>query len=142
MRACIKFGGNLMHVSGFLSGGFLMGVEAFHFEWELHPHECGRGGGSPHGWAPCPLGALLSPIKGSPLILSKHTSSRRISLPPLEFPHGIGSARYMFPVAFSGRICCFRCFSGARARRLSGYPYVCAITDAPLLCGARYSSRS
>ena len=52
MRACIKFGGNLMHVSGFLSGGFLMGVEAFHFEWELHPHECGRGGGSHHGWAP------------------------------------------------------------------------------------------
>src|SRR3954464_3525724 len=43
----------------------------------------------------------------------------------------------MFPVAFSGRICCFRCFVGARARRLSWYPYVCAITDAPLLCGAR-----
>src|SRR3954463_10465760 len=42
----------------------------------------------------------------------------------------------MFPVAFSGRICCFRCFAGARARRLSGYPDVCAITDAPLLCGA------
>ena len=84
MRACIKFGGNLMHVSGFLSGGFLMGVEAFHFEWELHPHECGRGGGSPHGWAPCPLGAPLSPIKGPPLLLSKHTSSRRIS-PPIDF---------------------------------------------------------
>src|SRR3954454_1303021 len=29
------------------------------------------------------------------------------------------------------------CFPGARARRLSGYPDVCAITDAPLLCGAR-----
>ena len=42
----------------------------------------------------------------------------------------------MFPVASSGRICCFRCFAGARARRLSGYPDVCAITDAPLLCGA------
>src|SRR3954469_16348814 len=42
----------------------------------------------------------------------------------------------MFPVAFSGRICCFHCFAGARARRLSGYPDVCAITDAPLLCGA------
>ena len=74
MRACIKFGGNLMHVSGFLSGGFLMGVEAFHFEWELHPHECGRGGGSPHGWAPCPLGATLSPIKGPPLLLVKDLS--------------------------------------------------------------------
>src|SRR3954469_6519385 len=126
MRACIKFGGNLMHVSGFLSGGSFMGVEAIHFEWELHPHECGRGRGSHHGWAPFPLGC-------PPLLLSKHTSSRRISLSPLEFPHGLGSARYMFPVAFSGRICCFRCFAGARARRLSGYPYVCAITDAPLL---------
>jgi hypothetical protein len=133
MRACIKFGGNLMHVSGFLSGGFLMGVEAFHFEWELHPHECGRGGGSPMAGRHAPWVPPLSPIKGPPLLLSKHTSSRRISLPPLEFPHGLGSARYMFPVAFSGRICCFRCFAGARARRLSGYPYVCAITDAPLL---------
>src|SRR4051812_30777550 len=77
------------------------------------------------------------PIKGTHFLLSSHTSSRRISLPPLEFPHGLGSTRYMFPVAFSGRICCFLCFAGARARRLSGYPDVCAITDAPLLCGAR-----
>src|SRR3954468_20529032 len=71
MRACIKFGGNLMHVSGFFSGGFLMGVEAFHFEWELHPHECGRGGGSPHGWAPCPFGA-------------HHLFDKRPSSPPLK----------------------------------------------------------
>ena len=60
MRACIKFGGNLMHVSGFLSGGFLMGVEAFHFEWELHPHECGRGGGSPMAATPWEGAAPLS----------------------------------------------------------------------------------
>ena len=112
-----------------MSGGFL-------WEWELHPHECGRGGGTTMAATPWPLGAPLSPIKGPPLLLSKHTSSRRISLPPLEFPHGRGSARYMFPMDFSGRICCFRCFAGARARRLSGYPYVCEITDAPLLCGA------
>ena len=83
MRACIKFGGNLMHVSGFLSGGFFMGVEAFHFEWELHPHECGRGGGSPHGWAPCPLGAPLSPIKG-PLSSSQSTPPREGSLSPFR----------------------------------------------------------
>src|SRR4051812_30032176 len=86
MRACIKFGGNLMHVSGFLSGGFLMGVEAFYFEWELHPHECGRGGGSPMAGSHAPWVPPLSPIKGPPLLLSKRTSSRRISLPPLEFP--------------------------------------------------------
>src|SRR3954468_14344329 len=92
-----------------------------------HLHGChAMGGGFP------PL-----PIKGTHFLLSSYTSSRRISLPPLEFPHGQGSARYMFPLAFSGRICCFRCFTGTRARRLSGYPYVCAITDAPLLCGAR-----
>src|SRR3954467_9197765 len=135
MRACIKFGGNLMHVSGFLSGGFLMGVEAFHFEWELHPHECGRGGGSPMAGS-MPLGCPLSLIKG-PLSSSQSTPPREGSIsPPLEFPHGLGSARYMFSVAFSGRICCFRCFAGARARRLSGYPDVCVITDSPLLCGA------
>src|SRR3954464_13026838 len=114
MRSCIKFSGNLMHVSGFLSGGFLMGVEAFHFEWELHPHECGRGGGSPHGWGPCPLGAPPLPYK-APISSSQSTPPREGSLPPLEFPHGLGSARYMFPVAFFGRICCFRCFAGARA---------------------------
>ena len=65
MRACIKFGGNLMHVSGFLSGGSFMGVEAFHFEWELHPHECARGGGSHHGWRDAPWGAP-SPYKRPP----------------------------------------------------------------------------
>ena len=99
MRACIKFGGNLMHVSGFLSGGFLMGVEAFHFEWELHPHECVRGGGSPMArrmapWVP------PSPYKRSPIPLSpSHLLVKDLS-PPLEFiPHGLGLARYMFPVA-------------------------------------------
>ena len=63
MRACIKFGGNLMHVSGFLSGGFLMGVEAFHFEWELHPHECGRGGGSPMAGRHAPWVPPSPPLK-------------------------------------------------------------------------------
>ena len=83
-----------------------------------------------------PLGVPPLPIKGTPLLLSEHTSSWKISLPPLEFPHGLGSVRYMFPMAFSGRICCFRYFAGTRAWRLSGYPDVCAITDTPLLCGA------
>src|SRR4051812_44551134 len=82
MRACIKFGGNLMHVSGFLSGGFLMGVEAFHFEWELHPHECGRGGGIPHGWAPCPLGAPPLPYKRTPSPpLKTHLLAKDLSPP-------------------------------------------------------------
>src|SRR5215216_2002594 len=132
MRACIKFGGNLMHVSGFLSGGFLMGVEAFHFEWELHPHECGRGGGSRMAGRHAPWVPPL-PYKSPPSPpLKAHLLAKDLS-PPFRIPHGLGSARYMFPVAFFGRICCFRCFAGARARRLSGYPYVCAIMDAPLL---------
>ena len=84
MRACIKFGGNLMHVSGFLSGGFLMGVEAFHFEWELHPHECGRGGGSHHGWRHTPWGAPLSLLKSS-LSSSQSTPSREGSLSPSRY---------------------------------------------------------
>src|SRR3954470_23791836 len=55
-----------------------------------HLHGChAMGGGCP------PL-----PIKGTHFLVSSHTSSRRISLPPLEFPHGLGSARYMFLVAF------------------------------------------
>ena len=94
----------------------------------------GGQGGSPHAPA-TPLGFPPPPIKGTPLLTShSHLLVKDLS-PPLEFPDGLGSARYMFPVAFSGRICCFRCFAGARARRLSGYSYVCEIMDAPLLCG-------
>src|SRR4051812_41356970 len=91
-----------------------------------HLHGCNAmGGGCP------PL-----PIKGTPLPpLITHLLAKDLS-PPLEFPHGLGSVRYMFPVAFSGRICCFCCFAGARTWRLSGYTDMCAITDAPLLCGA------
>ena len=37
---------------------------------------------------------------------------------------------------------CFRCIAEARMRRLLGVLYVCASTDALLLCGARTSSRS
>ena len=99
MRVCIKFGGNLMHVSGFLSGGFLMGVEAFYFEWELHPHECGRGGGIPHVTA-TPLGFPPPPIKGTPLLTShSHLLVKDLSPPLVFIPHCLGLARYMFPVA-------------------------------------------
>src|SRR3954462_8137530 len=80
MRACIKFGGNLMHVSGFLSGGFLMGVEAFHFEWELHPHECGRGGGSPMAGRHAPWVPPLSYKTPSPP-LKAHLLAKDLSPP-------------------------------------------------------------
>src|SRR4051812_22019566 len=82
-----------------------------------------------------PLGVPPSPYKRPPSHpLKAHLLAKDLS-PPFRISHG-GSARYMFLVDFSGRIFFFRCFAGARAQRLSGYPNVCAITDAPLLCGA------
>src|SRR3954471_5472366 len=117
-------------------------VEAFLWEWRLlilsgssthmNVEEVGAAtrAGRHAPWVhPSPYKSPPSP----PLI--SHLLVKDLS-PPLEFPHGLGSARYIFPVAFSRRICCFRCFAGARARRLSGYLDVCAITDAPLLCSA------
>ena len=57
----------------------------------------GGQGGSPH--APStPLGSPYPPIKGTPLSHS-HLLVKDLST-PLEFiPHGLGLARYMFPVA-------------------------------------------
>src|SRR3954465_1250397 len=99
--------------------------------------------GQPHGWAPCPLGAPPLPYKRPPSPpLTPHLLVKDLS-PPLEFiPHGLGLARYMFPVAFGKKELCFRCITGARRRRLLGASNVCASTDALLFCGARTSSRS
>ena len=67
-------------------------------EWSVHPHEEGWARGSPHAPA-SPLG-FPPPIKGTPLLTShSHLLVKDLS-PPLEFiPHGLGLARYMFPVA-------------------------------------------
>src|SRR3954470_6035994 len=56
--------------------------------------------GQPHGWAPCPLGAPPLPHKSTPSPPpTPHLLVKDLS-PPLEFiPHGLGLARYMFPVA-------------------------------------------
>ena len=96
MRVCIKFGGNLMAcLSGILSGGNLKEF----CEWSVHPHEEGRA----RGQTPCaghPLGVPPSSYKRSPLLTClSHLLVKDLS-PPLEFiPHGLGLARYMFPVA-------------------------------------------
>src|SRR3954465_10051036 len=82
-----------------------------------------------------PWGALRLPIK-APLSSSQSTPPREGSLSPFRISPWSRISEIHVPGGFSGRICCFRCFTGARARRLSGYPDVCAITDAPLLCGA------
>src|SRR3954464_11589157 len=59
----------------------------------------GGQGVSPHAPA-TPLGFPPSTIKGTPLLTShSHLLVKDLS-PPLEFiPHGLGLARYMFPVA-------------------------------------------
>ena len=75
------------------------GIERHLSEWSVHPHECGRGGGSPMAGRMAPW-VPPSPYKTSPLTLShSHLLMKDLS-PPLEFiPHGLGLARYMFPVA-------------------------------------------
>ena len=59
----------------------------------------GGQGGSPHAPA-TPLGFPPPPIKGASLLTClTHLLVKNLS-PPLEFiPHGLGLARYMFPVA-------------------------------------------
>jgi hypothetical protein len=59
----------------------------------------GGQGGSPHAPA-TPLGFPAPPIEGAPrLPWLAHLLGTELS-PPLEFiPHGLGLARYMFPVA-------------------------------------------
>src|SRR3954463_8024731 len=96
MRVCIKFGGNLMAcLSGILSGGNLKEF----CEWSVHPHEEGRARGQP----PCaghPLGVPPSSYKRHPCPHFSLTPPVKDLSPPLEFiPHGLGLARYMFPVA-------------------------------------------
>src|SRR4051812_32743253 len=83
-----------------------------------------------------PLGVAPPPIK-RPLSLSHtHTSSRR-SLSPFRISPWSRISEIHVPGGFSfEKSCCFRCFAGARARSLLGYPNVCVITDATLLCGA------
>src|SRR3954470_5047438 len=61
--------------------------------------------GQPHGWAHGPLGAPSS-YKRHPSPLShSHLLVKDLS-PPLEFiPHGLGLARYIFPMAIrQGRV--------------------------------------
>ena len=57
--------------------------------------------------------------------------------PPLElFPHGLGLARYMFPVAFRLEGVAASAALLERGMEVVGVSNVCAIMDAPLLCGA------
>ena len=70
--------------------------------WRGYHHMNGGGEGSPpHAPAMERGGTPPPPIKGHPFPpSSSHLLVKDLS-PPLElFPHGLGLARYMFPVAF------------------------------------------
>ena len=69
--------------------------------WRGYHHMNGGGEGSPPMRRPWREGAPPPPIKGHPFPPSStHLLVKDLSL-PLEFiPHGLGLARYMFPVAF------------------------------------------
>ena len=70
--------------------------------WRGYHHMNGGGEGSPpHAPAMERRGTRPPPIKGHPFPpSSSHLLVKDLS-PPLElFPHGLGLARYMFPVAF------------------------------------------
>ena len=71
-----------------------------HFNVGGYHHMNGGGEGSPPMRRPWREGAPPPPIKGHPFPpSSSHLLVKDIS-PPLElFPHGLGLARYMFPVA-------------------------------------------
>src|SRR3954469_1534795 len=96
--------------------------------------------------APCaghPLGVPPSSYKRHPSPSLSLTPPREGSLSPLEFiPHGIGQARYMFPVAIWQERVVLPLHRWREEARLLGASGVCASTDALLICGARTSSRS
>lgn len=65
------------------------------------------------------------------------TPPREGSLSPSSIsPHGLGLARYMFPVALSRKELLLPLLCWSKGREVVGVPDVCAITDALLLCGA------
>ena len=60
----------------------------------------GRERGQPHPLA-TPLGNPPPPMNGTPLLTShSHLLVKDLSSPLVFIPHGLGLARYMFPVAF------------------------------------------
>ena len=67
-------------------------------------------------------GAPPPPIKGHPLLTSQtHLLVKDLSPPLVLFPHGLGLARYMFPVALSRKELLLPLLCWSEGRRLSGY---------------------
>src|SRR5215216_2582484 len=62
------------------------------------------------------------PIKGLPLLTSHtHLLVKDLSPPLVLFPHGLGLARYMFPMALSGKELLLPLLCWSEGWRLSGY---------------------
>src|SRR5215216_4577185 len=91
--------------------------------------------GHHHGCHAMALGCPLSPIKG-PLSSSQHTPPREGSLSPSSYSpwsriseiHDLGGFIWKEVAASAALL--------ERGTEVVGVPDVCAITDAPLLCGA------
>ena len=94
--------------------------------WRGYHHMNGGGEGSPPHTHTCAghgeRGYPPPPIKGHPLPpSSSHLLMKDLSLPLALFPHGLGLARYMFPVALSGKELLLLLLCWSEGRRLSGY---------------------
>ena len=101
-----------------------------------------EGRGQPPWPAATPLGAPSS-YKRHPLPLShSHLLVKDLS-PPLEFiPHGLGLARYMFPVAIWQERVVLPLHRWSEEAEVARCLVRVCEQDALLLCGARTSSRS
>ena len=90
--------------------------------WRGYHHMNGGGEGSPPPCAGHEGGAPPPPIKGHPLLTSHtHLLVKDLSPPLVLFPHGLGLARYMFPVALSGKDLLLLLLCWSKGQRLSGY---------------------
>ena len=102
-----------------------------------------EGRGQPPWPAATPLGLPPPPIKGTPLLTShSHLLVKDLS-PPLEFiPHGLGLARYMFPVAIRQERVVLPLHRWSEEAEVARCLERVCEHDALLICGARTSSRS
>ena len=90
--------------------------------WRGYHHMNGGGEGSPPPCAGHEGGAPPPPIKGHPLLTSHtHLLVKDLSPPLVLFPHGLELARYMFPVALSGKELLLPLLCWSEGQRLSGY---------------------
>ena len=122
MRVCIKFGGNLM---GIWVGFWVEGIERHLSEWSVHPHECGRGGGSPMAGRMAPW-VPPSPYKRSPPPSLSLTPPREGSLSPSRiYPPWSRTSEIHVPGGYSARKSCASAASLERGGGGCSVPRTC-----------------